>query len=147
MRWLLICGLGMLGACGGGAPTPAEPSPTAAAATTNTASIDPAHLDCDARPDFVVLRPDAQLENCSAGKGPSPQRESGTIIYLTGDPAIEVVNWYREQAKTFGMQDALRVDAPNPMYSAKQGDARNFMVLTEAANGKTRVILNWGRDA
>ncbi|MEG3180456.1 hypothetical protein [Sphingomonas sp. LT1P40] len=142
MRWLLMGSVAMLAGCGDKAPAPAE-TPVVA---NEAVAVDPAHLKCDARPDFVVLRPDAVLQDCASGKGPSPRRESGTIVYLTADKAADVTAWYREQAKAFELQDALVADAPAPMYSAKDGTKRNFMVLTETAGKKTKVTVNWGRD-
>ncbi|MCP3731735.1 hypothetical protein M9978_15010 [Sphingomonas sp. MG17] len=145
MRWLVLGAAAMLAACGG-APAGNETAKAEGAQPGPEAPIDPAHVKCDQRPDFVVLRPDAQIQSCTSGKGPSPRRESGTVIYLTADKAADVTAWYREQAKAFGMQDALIADTPSPIYSAKDGTKRNFMVLTEAVGARTKITLNWGRD-
>lgn len=145
MRWLVLGTAAMLAGCGG-APAGNEAAKVKGAQPGPATPIDPAHVKCDQLPDFVVLRPDAQIQTCTSGKGPSPRRESGTVIYLTADKAADVIAWYRAQAKAFEMQDALVADTPNPMYSARDGTRRNFMVLTEGAGGRTKVTLNWGRD-
>jgi hypothetical protein len=144
---MVLGGAAMLAACGEAAPPAAQPSATApdsSMAAASASQIDPA--TCDQRPDFAVLRPDAAVQTCTSGKGPTPNRESGTVIYTTAGKPAEIVAWYREQARKFEMKDGIVAETPNPIYSAKDGTQRNFMVLTEPAGDRTKVTLNWGRD-
>lgn len=146
MRWLVMAAFAGLAGCGGEPPEVSQTAQNGAAPSSAMVPVDQAEARCEKRPDFVVLRPDARIESCTSGKGPSPRRESGTIIYTTADKASAVTAWYREQAKAFGLDDALVAETPSPLYSAKDGKRRNFMVLTEPSGVNTRVTLNWGRD-
>ena len=147
MMWLWLSGTVMLSACGGETPVPeqqAAQAPESSLAAASPSDLDPAN--CDKRPDFVLLPADAKVVSCAFGKGPSPRRESGTVIFLTASAPAAVTDWYRAQAKGLEMQDAVVASVPSPLYSAKDGTRRNFMVIPEPAEGRTRVTLNWGRD-
>lgn len=148
MRAILYGGVLILAGCGGEPTVSPEIAASTApeSAASPTPAPDPAHVKCEGLPNFVTVRPDVRITSCTSGPGATPGRTSGTVIFFTDDRAVDVTAWYRAQAKAAGMQDALNIDKPNPLYSAKDSTNRNIMVLTERSNGRTKVTLNWGSD-
>ena len=61
--------------------------------------------------------------------------------------ATEVTARSKGRAAASGLKDNLASATPNPMYSARDGEKRSFMLMTEPnAGGGTQVTVNWGRD-
>ncbi|RYY41966.1 MAG: hypothetical protein EOP59_11100 [Sphingomonadales bacterium] len=128
-----------LAACGGGVDVPQ----TENMAAQGIPAARTAAVECGTKPDFVPVYGDAEIGLCTAGAGPQPGHESGTIVYTTAAEPRIVLGWSREQANAAGLGQRLSTET---LYSAGEAAQRNLTVEVVPDSVGAKVTVKWGRD-
>ncbi|MFM5929480.1 MAG: hypothetical protein ACKOPQ_01075 [Novosphingobium sp.] len=143
---LALCALGLTAACG----TSGEAGKASAAADAEGKAQAGEAVTCSDLPPHVALLAGARISLCTRAET-SPGHVSGTIVMTSGEAPDAVIAFYKTNAKAAGIPDSIANADPQPgmgpMYSARDGSKRSFMVLTRPAEGgMTEVTVNWGMD-
>lgn len=119
-------------------------STSVAEAGTGTSAL------CENLPPHVALPADARISLCTQNET-SPGHRSGAILLTTEQAPDAIIAFYKAKAKEARIPDSISNNTPQqgmgPMYSAREGTKRSFMVITRPVDGgRTEVTLNWGAD-
>ncbi|MFM6931851.1 MAG: hypothetical protein ACKOUT_06365 [Novosphingobium sp.] len=119
-------------------------SSAVAEAATGTSAL------CENLPPHVALPADARISLCTRNES-SPGHRSGAILLSTEQAPDAIIAFYKAKARQAGIPDSVSNTSPRtgmgPMYSAREGTKRSFMVMTRPIDGgRTEVTLNWGAD-
>lgn len=133
-----LCSLTLLAACGGGGDKTATQGDGKVVSVAAGAAV-----ECKDLPPYAELMSDAAVSVCSRGQT-RPGHVSGSVLYTSAMAPEAVIAFYKEKAAAAGLHDGMNVPG---MYSAVDGAKRSMMVMPKVKDdGKTHVVLNWGRD-